>query len=62
MRHETLEKIHAIPENQQEFEKKCEPVQATQRFSRFYLKSTKLFEPTRSQLTWYYEGREWPLI
>ena len=50
------EKIHAIQENQQEFEKKCEPVQATNRFSRIYLKATKLFEPTRSHVAWYFEG------
>ena len=33
-------------------------MQATKRFSRLSLKATKLFEPTRSQLTWYCEGRE----
>ena len=58
LRHETLEKIHAIQENQQEFEKKCELVQATKRFSRIYLKATKLFETTRSHVTWYFEGSE----
>ena len=58
LRHETLEKIHAIQENQQEFEKKCEPLQATKIFSRLYLKATKLFEPTRSHVTWYFEGSE----
>ena len=39
LRHETLEKIHAIQENQQEFEKKCEPLQGTKIFSRLYLKA-----------------------
>ena len=58
LRHETFEKIHAIQENQQKFEKKCEPVQATKRFSRLSLKATKLYEPTRSQVTWYFEGSE----
>ena len=58
LRHETLERIHAIQENQQEFEKKCEPVQATRRFSRLYLKATKLFEPIRSHVTWYFEESE----
>jgi len=43
-RHETLEKIHAIQENQQAFEKKCEPVQAIKRFSRLSLKATKLVD------------------
>ena len=47
-----------IQEIQQEFEKKCEPVQATKRFLRFYLKATKLFETTRSHVTWYFEGSE----
>ena len=46
LRHETLEKIHAIQENQQEFEKKCESLQGTKIFSRLYLKATKLFETT----------------
>ena len=36
-------KIHAIQENQQEFEKKCEQVQATKRFLRLSLKATKAF-------------------
>ena len=58
LRHETLEKIHAIQENQQEFEKKCESLQGTKIFSRLYLKATKLFEPTRSHVTSYFEGRE----
>ena len=58
LRHEILEKIHAIQENQQKFEKKCEMVQATEIFSRLSLIATKLFELTRSQMTWYYEGRE----
>ena len=44
-------KIHEIQENRQEFKKKCEPVQATKRFLRLSLKATKLFEPTKSQLT-----------
>jgi len=43
-RHETLEKIHAIQENQQAFEKKCEPVHAIKRFSRLSLKATKLVD------------------
>ena len=34
LRHGTLEKIYAIQENHQEFEKKCDPVKATKRFSR----------------------------
>ena len=58
LRHETPVKIHAIQENQQEFEKKCEPSQATKIFSRLYLKATKLFEPTRSHVTWSCEGNE----
>ena len=58
LHHETLEKIHAIQENQQEFEKKCEALQATKIFSRLYLKATKLFESTRSHLTRYIEGSE----
>ena len=51
LRQKTLEKIHAIQEIQQEFEKKCELVQATKRFLRFYLKATKLFETSRSHVT-----------
>ena len=43
LRHGT-EKIHAIHENRQEFREKCEPVQATKRFSRPSVKVTKLFE------------------
>ena len=58
LRHEILEKTHAIQENQQEFEKKCESVQVTKRFSHLSLKATKLFESTRSQVTWYFEGSE----
>ena len=42
--------------------KKCESMQATKRFSRLSVKATELFETTRSQLTWYYEGRELPSI
>ena len=58
LRHETPEKIHTIQENHQEFEKKCEPLQATKIFSRVYLKATKFFEPTRLHVTWYFEGSE----
>ena len=48
--------FHGIQENQQEFEKKCEPLQATKILSHLYLKATKFFEPTRSHVTWYFEG------
>ena len=58
LRHQTLEKIHAIQENQQEIEKKCESVQATKRISRLSLKATKLFNLTRSQVIWFFEGSE----
>ena len=37
---------------------KCESVQATKRFSRLSLKATKLFNLTRSQVIWYFEGSE----
>ena len=58
LRHETFEKIHAIQENQQKFEKKCEMVQATEIFSRLSLIATKLFELTRSQMTSHFEESE----
>ena len=47
-----------IQENQQEFERKCGPVQAIKSFLRLSLKATKLFESNRSQVTWYFEGSE----
>ena len=53
-----MKHLKKIQENQQELEKKCEPMQATKRFSRFYLEATKLFDLTRSQVIWYFDGSE----
>jgi len=65
-----LKKIYAIrlgpvghervKENHQEFEKNangCKPLKDFH-VSLSAAKATKLFELTRSQMTWYYEGRE----
>ena len=57
LRHGTLEKIYAIHENHQEFGKNVNQCKPLKDFH-VSVKATKPFEPTRSQLTWYFKGRE----
>ena len=55
LRHETLEKIMRFRKTSKSVRKNVNWCKPLKDFI-VCVKATKLFEPTRSQLTWYFEG------